>query len=612
MTTDGLGLFLGNMFDTCIVDPKRASMVRQLCEHRSPFQGIASYPWLDEALANHSARVLRKMGEDEWVKAGGILDTNGQPYCKRSSLIAQYVVSKLAEGSGGLLWRDNQGISWAVRLAKDHRGDGKQYHAFCVNWGGNPLLLDQEARRKIEADANDQLPKLDDADRSLSSQGLQTVTRNLRLFDRGEQLLWLIHATVLSQRSSVITLPDIQCGEVIWGGDRQKWPQNWRREIIHILRSLMHIRTERLVIGKNGWNPRFGAESVAVAHIEDMKRTESGNDRCLDSCPMFLSGVSHNHFVVQIGLGFLGVLEKFLVTKDERGERTYDFSSSKVREVRKAGTDIVTASLPSKILGGAKWAEISKNERRILDALTLELTRDPKSQRNDKAHVYEGNKVVGRKPGVLVECPLLVPSDRYVVFGGNGKRSGCGYQVVGRKGTGWLYKCGDYIVSKDAAQLRREIRAFMNDLCELSSKFGLIPAAIDKNSNRWIGIEDLKRLAHNQSGVARLKAFQLRVFAPEDWSERIRAYFAAKGGFNEVPTIETSPGSMADCEQHECLSDRVRRLGIKQGQLAREIGVSRSQLTNLLNGARRWSPAVLARCKAYLQKVELGSPELET
>ena len=152
MTTDGPEPFHGNVFETCIVDPKRAATIRQLCEYRSPFQGIASYPWLDEALANRSARVLQKLGNDDWVKAGGILDANGQPYCKRSSVIACYVVNKIAKGSGGLLWKDSQGISWAVRLAKDHRGDGNHFHAFCVNWGGNPQLFDQEEAHPLGFD----------------------------------------------------------------------------------------------------------------------------------------------------------------------------------------------------------------------------------------------------------------------------------------------------------------------------------------------------------------------------------------------------------------------------------------------------------------------------
>src|SRR5207247_808856 len=49
-------------------------------------------------------------------------------------------------------------------------------------------------------------------------------------------LHWAIHLAVINQRSSEVVLPDVLLGQALWGGNRQRWPKNWRAYLLAQLR----------------------------------------------------------------------------------------------------------------------------------------------------------------------------------------------------------------------------------------------------------------------------------------------------------------------------------------------------------------------------------------
>src|SRR5208282_432799 len=107
---------------------------------------------------------------------------------------------------------------------------------------------------------------------------LQDLADRMWLYERGEQVLWAIHAAVLMQRSSIILLPDVGLAEIIWGGNRSAWPANWRGSIMDILASLSELHVAALRIGGPEWRPTFKMRSVAVAHCEIVEQTRQRRD----------------------------------------------------------------------------------------------------------------------------------------------------------------------------------------------------------------------------------------------------------------------------------------------------------------------------------------------
>ena len=322
------------------------------------------------------------------------------------------------------------------------------------------------------------------------------MANRLRLYSRAEQLLWLIYAAVRKQRRSVVVLPDEALALAIWGGHAR--PKNWRQDIFDTLTSLSGLWVEQLTITRGGWRPRLDLHSVAVAGVQ---RLDPGpGARCeRKNCPLRGTSQRHGHFLVQIGLGFLGVLEAHGSHSGEEG-REYDFSvkpageaaQKKLKDAQHAGR-IVTVSMLTKLFGQAAWSELTVGQQAIVHGLVKEVTRQRKGRhrRDDGADVFQGNRVPGARADKFGACPLLDSTARYVSFNGNGKRRGMGYRIVGAQRTGWLAKCG-YNVSAEAGQLRHKAMTFLADLEIVAGIMGLTVVGFHKEG-RWLTLRRSSR-----------------------------------------------------------------------------------------------------------------------
>lgn len=412
--------------DVVWVDRKRAALFEAVGRTRSPFHDASRWPDLNALVAQRSREVQQEKGLEGWAAAGGRDDERGVPTFSGNAADAGRIVEELAANSGGFLWSDTEGARWAVRLVSVDGAPGG-YFGFGVSWAGlgaslAPPTDDETVRRRVE-----------------------TATRRLWLYERAEQALWLTHSAVLAQRSQVVLLPDVLLGQAFWGTGT--WPTNWRQDIRRVLTSLMALHTSVLRI--QNWQPRFGAQAVAIASVAHLEALDREQQHCRPACPMF-SDSRHEHFQVEVPMGFLGVLERFAKV-DAAGVRSYDFTGklqgddAKMLKAAKRSGQIVSVHVPTAVFGPASWSGLTTEQRRIVQALVREVTRRPGKARPGQpaqAEVIVGNVVVGARGRGTVACPLLEPTGRYTSFNGNGCLRGQGYRLYGASDRGWLAKCG--------------------------------------------------------------------------------------------------------------------------------------------------------------------------
>jgi hypothetical protein len=205
-------------------------------------------------------------------------------------------VQKIAAEHGGLLYTDEHGMSWAVRLLPSP-GQGNDVRVgLAFNWHGNPLALDQGSREQIlqliESQGTSNAIGTTTDNRNAPRQGLAQLANRLRLYSRAEQLLWMIYAAVRKQRRSVVVLPDESLALAIWGGHER--PKNWRQDIFDTLSSLSRLRVEQLAITGGGWRPRLDLHSVAVASVQRVEPKPQGVCEC-ENCHLRGSSQRHGH-----------------------------------------------------------------------------------------------------------------------------------------------------------------------------------------------------------------------------------------------------------------------------------------------------------------------------
>lgn len=595
---EGLLPFAGRVSDLVMIDKTQAQLFQTLGT-RSLFHGLSGWPSLEEALAQRSREVLRKSGEESWASAGGVYGPDGTPTCLPMSLLAADVVRGIAADPGGLLWTDSEGVARAVRLVPIRGRDPGAFFGFALSWPGAAQLAG------LRSPSGN--PKRRQAHSEEVRRRLGFDAQRLRLAGRAEQLLWTIHWAVVTQRRSVVLLPDMLLGQVIWGGERQDWPQEWRHDLLQTFRSLMDLRLDVLRLSAAGWHPEIGAHSVAVADVEKLWVTRPEENYCRPACPMWGSPMRHSHFAVQAGYGFLGAMEKF-ATEETPEYRVYNFkevpnsdAGEELREARNAG-QLVSLSTPTALFGPAKWSGLSAAHHRIIQSLFAEVTRPlppGRSGRPDHAGVIRKGIVPGLTPRSRVVCPLLDPKDRYITFGGNGDRLGMGYLIVGNNGRGWLDKCG-YNVPQQAGELPRIVRSFLADLGVVCESLALMPVGLGPTAGDWLELDSLIALAGSHKGVEQLLAVHLRVYGPEDYLDRCRGHFERQGSFTSIPGRPDEEPEPAGVSLATDIRVRICLSGIKQVELAKILGVSQPRVSQMLNGSRPWPDSVRQRVEAVV------------
>ena len=438
-------------------------------------------------------------------------------------------------------------------------------------------------------------------------------------------LRWLVHQAVITQRSSRVLLVDVILAQCVWGR-RSYWPPNWR---------------QRLLLWFSGGRP-LGSEPP-------IKNVFSA---CSGSCPLFgRNDIPHQHFWYRLEdpLKFLGCLQVF--AKDEELDHSFlydfrqgtdlidpdtgfelvglmDLNSGKdpredIPKLRKRGR-LAAVYLPALLLGPSPRSGLSPSQRNILIALTHELTRARSSTREDKAEVFlAGRNDPEAEPGGST-CPFLPPGTPVVGFNGNGSRRrqhfhGRGYRFVGRTGGGWLPRAGfEWFV--DPLEIRSIILRFLRDLEHLSEPFGLIVAGWHPRSGQWRTLAEMATMTGSPAGQRWLSRCLLRVYTGADYLDRWRRHFARQMGFATIPgdrqaaeTVVPRQDPGAAITSAVDLDLWMKRTGRTDQQLATELQKSRSYVSRMRSGRRRWSPPFQALVMAVYEKEEnrnkVGSDE---
>lgn len=588
--------FAGYLPDLRWVDQERARLFGVIASEHGLFRDCCTWPWVDEALQAASKAILDQHGEERWREFGGVHDANRQPDCAMSSRMAGRVWPRIIAGHGGVLWLDENGTAWAVRVVDEASMPG-QCCVFAINSGHvECLAVGAAADQDPVAAAAETIHQ--SPDRDALRQALTDKAQDLRLYRRASQLLWLIHTLVLEQRSSTVVLPDVMLAQLIWGPDRAERPANWRRDAAAILESLTMLHAATVPSDSHSWQTVLRPEQRLIAAVN---QEPAGSGPCPDVCPMHAAGLQHRHINVDIGSQFLGVLELHATQHQADRTRQYNFSGrqqgeagERLENARRSG-QVKTFSVLSRVLGLFDRGILSVQQQTILDGLIGEITRSRSRMRPDHAEIIQGNLVPGPGQGddSTLVCPALATGQRYVSFNGNGVRRHRGYRLVGEQGRGWLYKCG-FAVTEDWAGAGRE---FLTELAGLATVLELVVAAIDPRTKAWHNLEALQTTIGSRTEWQSVDRLHVRVYGPEDYLVRLRTYLAHEIGFQSIPDV---PGVGA-----VDLLGRMTRLGISKAELAEHVGKSRPYISRLLDGTRPWPDAVLReQCEAFVASRE--------
>jgi len=398
---------------------------------------------------------------------------------------------------------------------------------------------------------------------------------------------------VIQQRTTTTIVPDLLAAQTLWGQDKKQWPANWR--------------------GK----------------LEGLLGDAQGG--CSEECPMQDSGVRHGHFRYRLKTlddcpldrTFLGALESFAF-RDSTGERRYDFSDApkmkrlkidqdQIERDRKTGR-ITSIYLPLLVFGPAKQMKLPHQQRRLLLAITHELTRTSGSSRRDSARIIVGGKKGGQG------YPNLEPSQSYVAFNGNAsaprkRLRGYGYRLIGSTGKGWLHKAG-YSVPEDAKGRWLAVGRFLKDLDVLAGRFGLVVAAWHQEKAEWKPLADLRVMVKHPDGRRWLNRCVLRIYTAADYLVRWRRHFAEQMGFTSIPggDVDTSaataqaPGipvirSGLDLDQW------MRKEKLTNKQLAEKLQVTEAWVSYQRSGKKAWSKGFQQKLEALQARASRGKRE---
>ncbi len=468
-------------------------------------------------------------------------------------------------------WTDGEGIVWAGKKLGNH--------GVAVTWLGQGWVFDSHAaKRRVEL-FQARNAEMQEAGGKTHALELASLLGQLRLSGRSERLLWLIHWTVIAMQKSAFRLPDYILARAVWGEEK---PPHWRQELLHMLETLSWLHL-------TDWPedfPLFGQHTALLTHVADLRKKPG--DACGPDCPGHL-GLHHHHYLINVGRGFLGVLEQFAKPDDGSGVRHYDFpigdSKSEGPSLWKVGKSgrLASVFLPAKLGDPAACARFSKQQHRLLQAIRREATRTKKKDRREfgEVEVFTGNQVKAFHGMKRVACPMLSPTGQHIGFNGNRMFKGKGYKHAST--VGWLVKAG-YALD--------ETGAFLDDLAALAGPLGLIVVGIGRGS-QFFNLKGMQCLAVTPQGQQTLNRLHVRIFTTPDYLERWNGIFKGK-----QPCAENvSHGT--DAEVIVALLDVMKNQNVSLRKMAKRVGVDASFMSKLLKGKKPWPKDILEKIQKW-------------
>ena len=478
------------------------------------------------------------------------------------------------------VWTDAGGITWARKRV------GR--HCFGISLLGPGWVFDPHAQQRRAEALLQRRQVMHEATKG-AREALNRIVAGLGLGPIAERVLWAVHQRIVQAKRSVVRIPDTLLAQAVWGTQSCTAPRHWRAKLTKTLQGLAWIHVTQW---PEEGEPVLGQQSALLTHAADLRK--SRNDGCDDDCPAAGSG-AHSHFLVNVGCGFLGILEQLGSASGDIGVRTYDFKirgkGATLQSLGKTGR-LLSIYLPAKLGTLPACARFTAGQHRLLQAIVRETTRNTKRKRRDptEAEVFSGNRVVGMRQGKSLLCPLLAADGTYVGFNGSKLRKGQGYRLT--TPGGWLVKAG---------YGRDDLHDFLEDMAALAEPLGLIVVGVAVRNQQFLDLAQLSALAATPAGRQRLDKLHLRVYTAADYVRRWNAHF---GWTDEAPALPgLSPASGA------ALAAAMAAKAVTQAALAKALEVDPSFLNKLLHGKKTWPPRLLAQAQGWISAQQAAEPE---
>lgn len=442
--------------------------------------------------------------------------------------------------------RDPTGNLWSVA-----RFD---YFSIGIPLFGQGWMFDHFAVQRRQSQLEERRTQVSHWTSRQQEEELRKIVNGVRFGPLTFRLLWYIHHSVVSLGRSVFRLPDSLIREALWGRHHPP-PAHWRGEVRTLLNSLawLHVATK----SEDNDALVFNTKTALLTHAADLHSRST--DACDDDCPA--SDGRHSHFLLNVGRGFLGHLERFASETETDGVRSYIFprlgqpGERTLRTEGKSGK-IVSIYLPAVLGSPSRCSSLTTEQHRLLRTVIRETTRYTKKDRKDyaDAETFSGTLVPPvqadrrRKKSPPIVCPLLNEEATYVGFNGNGKRKGRGYLVAT-----WMRKAG-YADSSS--------RQFVHDLRVLSDRLGIIVVGYQPISDSWLSLEQLDTVVASRPSLA--AKLHLRIFSEEGHVARWNRFF------DWQPTACSNDVTVSSVTVALCL---LKQHDIRRSEAAEALGI---------------------------------------
>jgi hypothetical protein len=112
-------------------------------------------------------------------------------------------------------------------------------------------------------------------------------------------------------------------------------------------------------------------------------------------------------------------------------------------------------------------------------------------------------------------------------------------------------------------------------------------------------------IAKQRSCLRELEQYDLRIFGPPDYHDRLRRYLEEQGRM-QIPKLTEAQGVTEGSGGDSTTGFRVRmhRLGVTQAKLAEQLGCTQQFITKVLGGDRPWPEGMRQRAEEYLKGIE--------
>jgi hypothetical protein len=237
------------------------------------FDGISSWPNLDQLFAEKSQELISRQGVNDWALAGGVLRPNGCPSFSSPSVVAFQTLRAILEDNDGFTYSNDTGVQWAALIPKPPIGDREYWRGVAVGVDFPLEWLESWSRRKHMQASSARLQELIRPGKPISfadqqaRASISVVHRRLQLLDVAIKAVFVLCLAVKASGRNKVCVDSRRLAAAVWGADTN-WPNDWSNTIFEAIAMLGTFRLQPLILPKTGWDPQTQARQAALSKIK--------------------------------------------------------------------------------------------------------------------------------------------------------------------------------------------------------------------------------------------------------------------------------------------------------------------------------------------------------